>query len=256
MRAELCMEAIRLGRILAALAPAEAGGARAAGADGAAGLAPGCPRRARRRAGAARRSGPLALGPPADRAAAWARSRAHEQLGGELRPLRLQAAIAACHARAPAAADTDWPRVAALYGELARIAPSPVVELNRAVAVASAHGPEAGLVIVDGLAQDPAMRRYHLLRSVRADLLARLGRFSEAQQEIRRAAEMSTNERERAMLLERAGTYAWQAGRRRDVAGRRGPGGAGSVGSHSSGCAEQRSHAPAPLAYARAARPR
>ena len=218
VRAELCMEAIRLGRILAALAPAE---------GEVHGLLALMELQASRLAARTGPSGePVLLGDQ-DRSR-WDRlliahglggSRRAQQPGGELGPYGLQAAIAACHARAPAAADTDWPRVAELYGELARIAPSPVVELNRAVAVASAHGPEAGLVIVDGLAQDPAMRRYHLLGSVRADLLARLGRFSEAQQEIRRAAEMSTNERERAMLLERAGTYAWQAGRRRDVAG-------------------------------------
>jgi RNA polymerase sigma-70 factor, ECF subfamily len=117
-------------------------------------------------------------------------------------PYTLQAAIAACHARAREAADTDWARIAALYGELAVLNPSPIVELNRAVAVGMAHGPAAGLAIADALVD--ALPRYHLLPSVRADLLAKLGRLDEARAEFERAAGMTGNARERAFLLERA----------------------------------------------------
>jgi predicted RNA polymerase sigma factor len=119
-------------------------------------------------------------------------------------PYLLQAELAACHARAAVAADTDWVRIAALYGLLARLSPSPIVELNRAVAVSMADGPAAALPIVDALADDPALRGYHLLPTVRADLLAKLGRADEAQAEFRRAAEMTGNERERDHLLARA----------------------------------------------------
>lgn len=117
---------------------------------------------------------------------------------------QLQAAIAACHARAARAQDTDWPRIAALYGELGKVAPSPVVELNRAVAVAMHAGPAAGLLIVDALLQHKALRDYHWLPSVRGDLLARLGRRAEARAEFERAAGLTGNERERTFLLERA----------------------------------------------------
>jgi RNA polymerase sigma factor (sigma-70 family) len=120
----------------------------------------------------------------------------------------LQAAIAACHARALDAAKTDWGRIANLYGTLAQLMPSPVIELNRAVAVSMASGPEAGLAIVDAIAGDRAMAGYHLLPSVRGDLLAKLGRHEEAAREFRRAAGMTRNERERKLLLERANAAA------------------------------------------------
>ncbi len=119
-------------------------------------------------------------------------------------PYALQAAIAACHARARAAEETDWARIVGLYGELARLMPSPVVELNRAVAVSMASGLAAGLEIVDGLTEEPSLRAYHLLPSVRGDLLAKLGRLDEARQEFERAASLTRNERERALLLRRA----------------------------------------------------
>ncbi|GAA0361065.1 RNA polymerase sigma factor [Actinoallomurus spadix] len=127
-----------------------------------------------------------------------------EEVGGGIGPYMLQAAIAACHAQAPTAEDTDWARIATLYEALGRIAPSPVVELNRAVAVAMAHGPEEGLRIVDGLAGEPALKGYHLLPSVRGDLLARLGRAAEARAEFERAASLTRNDRERTLLLDRA----------------------------------------------------
>ena len=116
----------------------------------------------------------------------------------------LQAAIAACHARARAPEDTDWRRIAALYAELAQLAPSPVVELNRAVAVAMAFGPAAGLELVDALASEPALENYHLLPSVRGDFLFKLGRFDEACVEFQRAASLTRNSRERDLLLDRA----------------------------------------------------
>ncbi|MFD4408967.1 RNA polymerase sigma factor [Streptomyces sp. NPDC058476] len=119
-------------------------------------------------------------------------------------PYALQAAIAACHAQAYTYEDTDWGRIATLYGLLAVRSPSPVVELNRAVAVSMAEGPEAGLALVDALAEEPALRDYHLLPSVRGDLLARLGRTAQARAEFERAAALARNERERALLLDRA----------------------------------------------------
>jgi len=131
-----------------------------------------------------------------------------ESLGGALGPYALQAAIAACHARTLDAADTDWARIAALYDALAELQPSPVVELNRAVAVSMAFGPEAGLAIVDAIVHERALAGYHLLPSVRGDLLAKLGRKAEAAKEFRRAADMTRNERERTMLLERASAAA------------------------------------------------
>ena len=137
-----------------------------------------------------------------------------EKLGGADGPYVLQAAIAACHARASGAQDdvahasasagTDWRRIAALYERLAEVAPSPIVELNRAVAVAMAYGPRAGLDLVDALASEPSLRTYHLLPSVRGDLLAKLGRHGEARQEFERAADLTRNVRERALLLDRA----------------------------------------------------
>jgi RNA polymerase sigma factor (sigma-70 family) len=127
-----------------------------------------------------------------------------ERLGGALGPYTLQAAIAACHARARTGEETDWTRISALYDALSQLAPSPVVELNRGVAYAMAFGPAAGLEIVDSLRADPALQRYHLLPSVRGDFLVRLGRFEEARREFQRAASLTQNARERVLLLERA----------------------------------------------------
>jgi RNA polymerase sigma factor (sigma-70 family) len=127
-----------------------------------------------------------------------------EKLGGLRGTYALQAAIAACHARANTAEETDWGRIVALYEALAQLAPSPVVELNRAVAVAMAFGPAAGLELVDKLSAEPALRNYHLLPSVRGELLRKLGRFDEARTEIERAASLTQNARERELLLNRA----------------------------------------------------
>jgi len=127
-----------------------------------------------------------------------------EALGGADGPYALQAAIAACHARARTADETDWERIASLYERLARVSPSPVVELNRAVAVAMARGPAAGLVLVDRIADARALKGYHLLPAVRGDLLERLGRGAEARAEFERAADLTQNARERALMLERA----------------------------------------------------
>ncbi len=127
-----------------------------------------------------------------------------DRLGGSLGPYALQAAIAACHARARVADETDWPRIAALYGVLAGVTPSPIVELNRAVAVSMASGPADGLAIVDALVGEPSLQNYHLLPSVRGDFLAKLGRNAEARDEFERAASLTRNERERALLLSRA----------------------------------------------------
>jgi RNA polymerase sigma factor (sigma-70 family) len=127
-----------------------------------------------------------------------------ERLGGAAGPYALQAAIAACHARAGAPEDTDWTRIAGLYDALAGIAPSPVIDLNRAVAHGMAFGPAAGLALVDGLTADPSLKAYHLLPSVRGDLLAKLRRYGEARPEFERAASLTQNARERALLLERA----------------------------------------------------
>jgi RNA polymerase sigma factor (sigma-70 family) len=127
-----------------------------------------------------------------------------ERLGGSRGPYALQAAIAACHARARTAEETDWPRIVELYGELANVAPSPIVELNRAVAVAMASGPAAGLELVDALSAEPSLKSYHLLPSVRGDFLKKLGRLDEARSEFERAAELTRNARERELLLDRA----------------------------------------------------
>jgi RNA polymerase sigma factor (sigma-70 family) len=213
VRSELCQEALRLGRILAGLAPEQAE------VHGLLALMEIQASRLSARVGPG--GEPVLIGDQ-DRSrwdrmlirrglASLARAEALERTRG---PYTLQAAIAACHARARAQHDTDWVRVTALYDELARTAPSPVVELNRAVAVASAHGPQAGIEILDALTEDPLMQGYHLLPSVRADLLARLGRFEEAQDEVRRAASLAQNAPERRMLLDRASAYAWEAGRR------------------------------------------
>ncbi|HEY0972953.1 MAG TPA: RNA polymerase sigma factor [Solimonas sp.] len=137
-----------------------------------------------------------------------------ESLGGRLGPYALQAAIAACHARARTAEATDWARIAALYDALAQMQPSPVIELNRAVAIAMAFGPAAGLELVDALREEPALRQYHLLPSVRGDLLFKLGRYDEARAEFERAAAMTRNARERQLLLDRAGQSTGAQGAR------------------------------------------
>jgi predicted RNA polymerase sigma factor len=203
MRPALCEEALRLGRILAELMPDESE------VHGLVALMEIQASRSRARVGP---SGEPVLLPDQNRAlwdqllinrglAALARA---EQLGGALGSYALQAAIAACHARARSAQETDWARIAALYDALAQLAPSPVVELNRAVAVAMAYGPAAGLDIVDALMSEPSLKSYHLLPSVRGDFLARLGRNEEARLEFERAAELARNARERTLLLERA----------------------------------------------------
>jgi RNA polymerase sigma factor (sigma-70 family) len=212
IRAELCEEALRLGRILAELMPREPE------VHGLVALMEIQASRLGARVGA--EGEPILLGDQ-DRAR-WDRlliarglvalERA-EQIGGPLGPYALQAAIAACHARASEQQDTDWVRVAALYEALAQLSPSPIVELNRAVALASAFGPAAGLQALDPLLEEPSLQSYHLLPSVRGDLLARLGRFEEAQSELRRAVSLAGNSRERKLLLDRAAACAWEAGR-------------------------------------------
>jgi RNA polymerase sigma factor (sigma-70 family) len=206
MRPALCEDALRLGRILAELIPKEPE------VHGLVALMEIQASRSRARIGP---SGEPILLFDQDRAR-WdlllirrglaALERA-EQLGAR-GPYTLQAAIAACHARARTPADTDWARIAALYEELAQLAPSPVVQLNRAVALAMALGPEAGLELVDTLTSDPSLRSYHLLPSVRGDLLAKLGRSEEARAEFERAASLTRNERERKLLLGRAASCA------------------------------------------------
>jgi predicted RNA polymerase sigma factor len=131
-----------------------------------------------------------------------------EALDGELGTYGLQAAIAACHARARSPAETDWARIATLYGALAQLAPSPVVELNRAVAIGMAFGPPAGLELVDTLTSDPSLKAYHLLPAVRGDLLEKLGRLDEARAEFERAASLTRNAREREVLQKRAAACA------------------------------------------------
>src|SRR6267378_3575755 len=131
-----------------------------------------------------------------------------ERLGGALGPYALQAAIAACHARATTAAETDWSRIVALYDAVAQLAPSPVVELNRAVAVGMAFGPAAGLDLVDDLVGEPSLASYHLLPAVRGDLLRKLGRYEEARAEFERSASLTENVRERDLLLRRAAECA------------------------------------------------
>jgi RNA polymerase sigma-70 factor (ECF subfamily) len=140
--------------------------------------------------------------------AALARAEELSRTMGSFGTYTLQAAIAACHARALTADETDWPRIAALYAALAQVAPSPIVELNRAVAVGMAEGPEAGLAVLDGIAGDAALKNYHLLPSVRADLLRKLGRLDEARAEFQRAASLTQNSRERDFLLARAASCA------------------------------------------------
>jgi predicted RNA polymerase sigma factor len=127
-----------------------------------------------------------------------------EKTGGALGPYTLQAAIAACHAQARTPEETDWKRIVALYDALAQLMPSPVVELNRAVAVSMAYGPEEGLALVDAIAAEPTLRGYHLLPSVRGDFLQKLGRLDEARGEFERAASLTRNAREVRLLLDRA----------------------------------------------------
>ena len=140
--------------------------------------------------------------------AASRRSSAPGALGGAQGSYALQAAIAACHARARTPEETDWPRIAELYELLQQLTPSPVIELNRAVAVGMAFGPAAGLAIADALAAERSLQSYHLLPSVRGDLLAKLGRAAEARAEFERAAELTRNTREREFLLARARTVS------------------------------------------------
>lgn len=203
MRPALCEEALRLGRILAELAPQEPE------VHGLVALMEIQSSRSRARVGP---TGAPVLLLEQDRAR-WdqllirrgltALERAGK-LGGARGPYALQAAIAACHARAPTAAETDWVRISALYDALGQLAPSPIVDLNRAVALSMAFGPAAGLELVDQLTTEPALANYHLLPSVRGDLLFKLGRYDEAQVEFMRAAEMTRNTREKQLLLDRA----------------------------------------------------
>jgi RNA polymerase sigma factor (sigma-70 family) len=203
MRPGLCDEALRLGRMLAELAPAE---------PEVHGLVALMEIQASR--------SPARTGPDGEpillldqdrrrwdqlliRRGLAALERA-ERLGGTLGPYALQGAIAACHARARTAGETDWQRIAALYDALGQVAPSPIVELNRGVAVGMAFGPAVGLEVVDGLRDEPALASYHLLPAVRGDLLEKLGRDGEAAAEFRRAADLTRNERERTLLLSRA----------------------------------------------------
>ncbi len=207
VRPQLCDEALRLGRILAELAPNE---------PEVHGLVALMEIQASRTAARVGPSGEPVLLLDQDRAR-WdqllirrglaALERA-ERLGGALGPYALQAAIAACHARARTAVETNWARIAALYDSLAQIAPSPIVELNRAVAIAMAFGPAAGLERVDALASESSLRAYHLLPSVRGDLLFKLGRFDEARVEFERAASLTRNAREHELLLKRAAACA------------------------------------------------
>ena len=207
LRPLLCEDALRLGRILAELAPAE---------PEVHGLVALMEIQASRSGARVGPSGEPILLLDQNRAlwnqllirrglAALERAAA---LGGAVGPYALQAAIAACHVRALTAAETDWKRIAALYDALAQLTPSPVVELNRAVAVAMAFGPAAGLAIVEPLASEPSLSGYHLLPSIRGDLLAKLGRFDEARADFERAASLTGNARERGLLLERAGACA------------------------------------------------
>jgi len=203
MRPSLCEDALRLGRILAELAPNEPE------VHGLASLMEIQASRLRARTGP--KGEPILL-LDQDRSK-WdqllirrgltALARA-EQLGGARGPYALQAAIVACHARARTAADTDWERIVALYDALAELTPSPIIELNRAVAVSMAYGPALALELVENLRSEPALKSYHLLPSVRGDLLMKLGRLAEAKPEFEHAASLTRNAREREMLLERS----------------------------------------------------
>jgi RNA polymerase sigma factor (sigma-70 family) len=211
MRPPLCEEALRLGRILAGLAPAE---------PEVHGLVALMEIQASRLGARTGPSGEPILLLDQNRArwdqllirrglAALAQA---EAIGGAPGPYALQAAIAACHARARRAKDTDWARIAALYAALAALTPSPVIELNRAVAIGMAYGPEAGLAVADRLTAEPLLNSYHLLPSVRGDLLEKLGRFEEARAEFERAAGLARNARERKLLLDRAATIGTTQG--------------------------------------------
>jgi RNA polymerase sigma factor (sigma-70 family) len=206
-RPELCEDALRLGRILAGLMPEEPE------VHGLVALLEIQASRLRARSGP---SGEPVLLLDQNRAL-WDQLLIHrglqglarvEELGGAEGPYALQAAIAACHARARTPAETDWARIAALYATLARAAPSPVVELNRAVAVSMAEGPAAGLALLDALRTEPSLAGYHLLYGVRGDLLVKLGRHQEARAELERAASLARNASERKLLLERAAACA------------------------------------------------
>ena len=204
MRPALCEDALRLGRILAGLVPSEPE------VHGLVALMEIQASRSRARLGP--------IGEPIllldqDRAR-WdhilvrrglAALELAERLGGALGPYALKAAIAACHGRARTPEETDWARIASLYEALADVTPSPIVELNRAVAIGMAFGPAAGLQLVDALVSEPSLKSYHLLPSVRGDLLSKLGRHDEARAEFKRAASLTRNARERNLLLERAG---------------------------------------------------
>jgi len=203
MRPGLCDEALRIGRILAELAPLEPE------VHGLVALMEIQASRLRARAGP--HGEPILL--MLQNRALWDRLLIHrgllalargEALGETRGPYLLQAGIAACHARAMTPVDTDWVFITALYDELARLTPSPVVELNRAVAVAMAYGPAAGLELADALVAQGSLRSYHLLPSVRGDLLAKLGRYDEARGEFERAAALTQNSRETRLLLDRA----------------------------------------------------
>jgi RNA polymerase sigma-70 factor, ECF subfamily len=203
LRPELSQEALRLGRVLAELMPGEPE------VHGLIALMEIQSSRARARVGP---SGEHILLLDQDRGL-WdhlaidrglAALQRTERLGGALGPYGLQAAIAACHGRARVAEETDWSRIAALYDALAQLMPSPIIELNRAVAIGMAFGPQAGLELVDRLASEPALRSYHLLPSVRGDLLEKLQRFSEARSEFERAATLAQNDRDRELLAARA----------------------------------------------------
>jgi predicted RNA polymerase sigma factor len=210
MRPSLCEEALRLGRILAGLAPDKPE------VHGLVALMEIQASRTRARVGP---NGEPILLLDQDRArwdqllirrgfAALERAEALGTAGGGLGPYAVQAAIAACHARARTAEETDWQRIAALYDALAQLAPSPVIELNRAVAVAMAFGPAAGLELADSLLDEPQLKDYHLLPAVRGDLLRKLGRLDAARAEFERAAALTRNARERDLLLERAAACA------------------------------------------------
>jgi len=203
MRPALCEDALRLGRILADLVPND---------PEVHGLVALMEIQASRSGARIGPSGEPILLLDQDRAR-WDQLLIHrglaalqhaEELGGARGPYALQAAIAACHARARTAAETDWQRIAALYDALAQTMPSPIVELNRAVAFAMAFGPAAGLELIDTLTSEPSLKAYHLLPSVRGDFLFKLGRFAEAQAEFERAASLTRNARERELLLDRA----------------------------------------------------
>ncbi|MFA1541013.1 RNA polymerase sigma factor [Actinomadura monticuli] len=210
VRTDLCQEALRLGRILAGLAPGEPE------VHGLAALMEIQASRTRARTGPSGEPIPLL---EQDRGR-WDRLLIHRGYAALLRakdlgeppgPYVLQAAIAASHAQAPTAEDTDWAQIASLYEILATVAPSPVVELNRAVAVGMAHGPEKGLDIADALVDEASLRGYHLLPSVRGDLLERLGRWDEARTQFERAAELTRNAPERKALLDRAASVGGRA---------------------------------------------